>query len=105
MTTENKATEGEHGHQESGHSLTVTVHNEDQGGKPITIKAGSGTPVREIIEQMYKELKIQRQQGDRLTCLANGQDVFQHANEHLGDYQRSSCSKLEWGFARPTGGA
>jgi hypothetical protein len=90
---------------EHGKDLTVVVHDEDAGGKPHEISAGPGTPVRVVVERFYKEFGSEHQDGDRLYCLATGEDVFSHGDEHLGDYAKSSCSTLEWGFARPTGGA
>jgi hypothetical protein len=88
-----------------GASLTVTVHNEDAGGAPVLVKAGPGTPVSTIIDRFYTETKTERKPNDRLVCLRNGQDVFAHAGEHLGDYQASQCSALEWGWSGETGGA
>lgn len=85
--------------------LTVVVHDEDAGGKPFEIHAGPGAPVRTVIDRFYKELDTGHQEGDRLICLGNGQDVFSHAQEHLGDYQTSNCTALEWGYSRPTDGA
>ena len=88
-----------------GNDLTVVIHDEDSGGQPHQVHAGPGTPVREVIDRFYKELATGRQDGDRLYCLATGQDVFSHAEEHLGNYKNTSCTALEWGFSRPTGGA
>jgi hypothetical protein len=54
---------------------------------------------------MYTDLDTERKEGDRLTCLANGGDVFPHAHEELEHYAEHECHALEWGFARATGGA
>ncbi len=86
-------------------SLTVTVHDEDAGGEPFTFHRGPGTPIATIIAELYKELKTDRKPGDRLTCLANGDNVFAHEAEHLGDYATSTCKDLEWGWSGETGGA
>ena len=85
--------------------LTVTVHNEDEGGAPIVLHAGPGTPVKTIIERFYEQLGVERKPTDRLTCLATGADVFSHNEEHLGVYAESQCATLEWGWSRATGGA
>ncbi len=99
MSTESSAP---HDH---GKDLTVVIHNEDAGGEPYEVHAGPGTPVREVIARFYQELGSEQQQGDRLICIGNGQDVFSHGDEHLGEYQQASCTALEWGFSRQTGGA
>jgi hypothetical protein len=90
---------------EGRQDLTVVVHDEDAGGDPFEVHAGQGTPVSTVIERFYEKLGNGRQEGDRLYCLASGQDVFPHAGEHLGDYRDAHCTGLEWGFARATGGA
>lgn len=86
-------------------SLTVVVHDEDAGGKPLQFHEGPGTPVSTVIGQLYRELKTDRKPDDRLSCLATGDSVFAHENEHLGDYARNSCTSLEWGWSGKTGGA
>ncbi len=85
--------------------LTVTIHDEDAGGKPIKVEAAPSATVATVIEKMYDHLHSEHQEGDRLRCEATGDDVFGHVAEHLGDYAESSCEKLEWLFARKTGGA
>jgi hypothetical protein len=87
------------------HRLVVTVHNEDEGGEPFRIPGEPETHVEKIIEKFYADLGTTRQEGDRLYCLANGDDVFSHAHQHLAEYAEHVCTALEWGFSRPTGGA
>jgi hypothetical protein len=87
------------------HDLVVTIHDEDAGGQPIKIEAEPASTVGRVIEQMYAKLKTQHQDGDRLRCEESGEDVFGHATEHLEAYAKHQCSKLEWLFARKTGGA
>jgi hypothetical protein len=83
--------------------LTVTIHNEDNG-EVATVHAGPGTPVRTIVERMYREFNLEQQPGDRLQC-EGGDDVFAHLDEHLGDYAEKHCPKLVWLFAGDQGGA
>ncbi len=85
--------------------LVVTVHDEDAGGEPFKIPGEPSTKVEVIIETFYKELGSGQQEGDRLTCLANGSDVFSFAQERLSEYAHRECETLEWGFSRNTGGA
>lgn len=87
------------------HELVVTVHNEDEGGQPLRIPGRPEVLVEEIITKLYFDLKTTHQTGDRLYCLASGDDVFPHAGERLGEYAEHICKALEWGFSRPTGGA
>jgi hypothetical protein len=82
----------------------VQIHNEENGENE-TITAGRGEPVRVIIEKMYRAFGLERQEGDRLRCKGSGEDVFAHADEHLGDYQAKHCPKLSWLFVGDTGGA
>jgi hypothetical protein len=84
--------------------LTVVVHDEDAGGEPIRIHGGPGTPVATLIAELYRELKTEQKEGDRLICLASGATVFGHEREHLEQYA-SHCPQLEWGWSRKTGGA
>jgi len=86
-------------------SLTVIIHDEDVGGDPVEVKAGPGAPVETIISRFYSAKMTEGKPGDRLVCLGNGQDVFAHASEHLGDYRTTSCHALEWGWSGETGGA
>lgn len=91
--------------RDHGKDLTVVIHDEDAGGEPYKVHGGPGTPVRVAIDRFYKEFGSDQQAGDRLYCLATGEDVFSHGDEHLGDYAKGHCAALEWGFARGTGGA
>ncbi|HEY1334657.1 MAG TPA: hypothetical protein VGF31_10410 [Myxococcaceae bacterium] len=84
--------------------LTVMVHDEDAGGEPIRIHGGPGTPVATVIAELYRELKTERKDGDRLICLGSGASVFGHEREHLEQYA-THCPHLEWGWSRKTGGA
>lgn len=88
-----------------GASLTVVIHDEDAGGAPFTFHAGPGTPVSTIVADLYRELKTDRKPDDRLTCVANGDDVFAHEHDHLGQYAESVCAGLDWAWSGKTGGA
>lgn len=90
--------------EKHGGRLTVVVHDEDAGGEPIRIHGGAGTPVATVIEKLYRELKTERKEGDRVICLGSGETVFAHEREHLGQYAQR-CPHLEWGWSRRTGGA
>lgn len=87
-----------------GHQV-VTIHDEDAGGAPIRINAQREAKVAEVIEALYKHLNTPRADGDRLRCEGNGEDVFAHTGEELDSYARQHCTKLEWLWARKTGGA
>jgi hypothetical protein len=81
------------------------VHDEDAGGEPFAFHAGPGTPIATIVADLYRELKTDRKPDDRLTCVANGDNVFAHEQEHLGQYADSLCKDLEWAWSGKTGGA
>lgn len=85
--------------------LVVTIHDEDAGGDPIRIEAGPGRKVGHIIDDLYSTLGVTPQPSDRLLCLATGEPVAPHRDEHVRDYAASACHDLEWSFARDTGGA
>jgi hypothetical protein len=87
------------------HELTVTVHDEDAGGEPFIFRDSAETRVSTVIDELYKDLQTTRKDGDRLTCLGNGDNVFDHKNETLAHYAEHTCQKLEWGWAGETGGA
>lgn len=90
--------------QKQGGRLTVVVHDEDAGGEPIRIHGGPGTPIATVIAELYRELKTERKDGDRLICLKTGASVFGHEREHLEEYA-AHCPDLEWAWSRKTGGA
>ncbi len=91
--------------QGQGESLVVTVVNEENG-RDYPLHAGPGTPLKTLIERMYRELKVERQLDDRLRCEGSGEDVFGFAEMHLGDYLRAGhCPDQVWLFAGGTGGA
>lgn len=92
-------------HTKTEHKLTVTIHDEDAGGKPIEIKETVDVLVGVIIDQFYKKIKTTRAEGDRLYCIKSGQDVFEHAAQSIGDFASSACPDLIWGWSRKTGGA
>jgi len=54
---------------------------------------------------LYRELKTDRKPDDRLTCVGNGDNVFAHEHEHLGQYAHSVCKALDWAWSGKTGGA
>ena len=85
--------------------LVVTIHNEDAGGKPFRIPGQPETPISSIVDAFYTVFGSPHQDGDRLYCLMNGDDVFAHSTEELGQYAEHVCKNLEWGFSRATGGA
>jgi hypothetical protein len=89
---------------EKERSLKVVVHDEDAGGDPFIFHEGPGTPVETIIKQLYRKLETERNDGDRLVCIGSGESVFPHGDEHLGTYAET-CTALEWGWSRKTGGA
>jgi hypothetical protein len=93
-----------HGADEHGR-LTVTVHDEDTGGDPLTMRFGPGERVEKAIDKLYEQLNTTPRPGDRLLCEATGEAVSAHASEHLRDYAMSACAGLVWTFARDTGGA
>jgi Tat protein secretion system quality control protein TatD with DNase activity len=85
--------------------LVVIIHDEDAGGEPYKITSELSAKVETVIHRFYKKLDTTRKDGDRLVCLANGNDVFAHAEQRLDEYARHECAALEWGFSRDTGGA
>ena len=99
--TEQKHNEGSH-----GNDLDVFVTNENNSGTD-TFKAGPGTPVATIIEQLYASKKLgipKRYNDDRLQCEGGG-DILQFSALHLGELAEKHCKSLRWRFAGGTGGA
>lgn len=83
----------------------LTIVNEDNGDD-FKLRERVETPLSEIFEQVYKKLKVQRQNDDRLRCEKGDADVFQFGNLTLGQYvQAGHCESLVWLFAGGTGGA
>ena len=87
-----------------GH-LVITIHSDDAGGPPKTIHGGPGEKISKMVEAAYAALGTTPKAGDRLTCVATGEDVKQYGEMHLRQYASGLCSDLIWTFARETGGA
>ncbi len=87
-----------------GH-LVITVHNDDAGGPPQTIHGGPGEKISKMVDAAYAALGTTPTPGDRLTCVASGEDVRQYGDMHLREYASGRCRDLVWTFARATGGA
>ncbi len=87
-----------------GH-LVITVYNDDAGGPPLTIPGGPGEKVSKTVQAAYSRMGLAPKPGDRLTCVATGEDVGQYGDMHLREYASGRCSDLVWTFARETGGA
>lgn len=92
--------------KEQNHSqaITITVVHEDSG-REVEVKAGPGTPVHTMIERAYAELGIERNPADRLRVESSGTNVFEHLNQHLGDFLQLVGADTVWLLAGPTGGA
>ena len=87
------------------HKLTVTIHNEDAGGDPLVFHDSKEALVSAVITLLYAALKVARKPDDRLKCIGNGDNVFSHETETLGDYAERFCHKLEWAWSGKSGGA
>ena len=87
------------------HSVTIVVHNEDTGGKPIELRGESTDTVQSFINKLYDALRTTRKDGDRLRCGPSGVNVFSYANLTIADFERQHCASHEWTFAGATGGA
>lgn len=85
-----------------GADFQVTVYNEDDG-TTFVLKAGPGTLVRTVIEEMYSKLRRDRQPNDRLYLKATGEDIFAKSDLHMSD--AFGDRDLLWEFAGDTGGA
>lgn len=87
-----------------GH-MVITVHSDDAGGPPRTINGGPGEKISKMVDAAYGAMGLTPKPGDRLTCVATGEDVRQYGDMHLREYASGRCSDLVWTFARETGGA
>jgi len=84
--------------------LIVKIINENNG-VDFVLHARRKTPIRVLLERMYENLGLTRQQDDRLRCKEDGSDVFQFADLTLGEYLGANHCCLIWLFAGGTGGA
>lgn len=90
--------------QDHGRKITITVVHEDSG-REVELQAGPGTPVRTMIERAYSELGIEPNPADRLRVESTGTNVFEHQEQHLGDFLELVGNDTDWLLAGPTGGA
>jgi hypothetical protein len=85
--------------------VTIIVHNEDTGGKPIQLSGQVNDTVQSFIDKLYEALRTTRKPDDRLRCGGSGVNVFSFAALTIADFQRQHCAAHEWLFAGATGGA
>jgi hypothetical protein len=87
------------------HELTVTVHDEDDGGI-FHIAGNPQDQVQAVVDRLYHDhLHRERLDGDRLRCDGSGDDVFSHLSQHLRAYESTHCHALVWNFIGDQGGA
>jgi hypothetical protein len=92
-------------HGKSAQPMTIIVHNEDTGGKPIQLSGQSTDTVQTFIDRLYEALRTAHKPDDRLRCGGSGVNVFSFATLAMADFQRQQCAAHEWVFAGATGGA
>jgi len=85
--------------------VTIIVHNEDTGGKPIQLDGDATDTVQTFIDKLYNALRSAHKPEDRLRCGSSGVNVFSFAALTIADFQRQHCAAHEWVFAGATGGA
>lgn len=87
------------------HNVTIVVHDEDTGKKPIQLKATSADSVQIFIDKLYEALRTSQKPDDRLRCGKSEINVFTYAALNIVDFLREHCAAHEWVFAGATGGA
>jgi hypothetical protein len=87
------------------HNITIEVHNEDTGKKPIQLKGTSADAVQAFIDKLYETLRTTQKPDDRLRCGKSEINVFSYAAMNIVDFEREQCAAHEWVFAGATGGA
>jgi|SRR5579864_2302982 len=92
-------------HNKKPHTITIVVHNEDTGGKPIDLVGEATDTVQSFIDKLYAALRTTHKADDRLRCGGSGVNVFSFANLTIAEFQRQQCAAHEWIFAGATGGA
>lgn len=92
-------------HDNKSQPVTIIVHNEDTGGKPIQLNGQNTDTVQAFIDRLYEALRTARKPDDRLRCGDSGVNVFSFAALTVADFQRQQCAAHEWLFAGATGGA
>jgi hypothetical protein len=85
--------------------VTIEVHNEDTGKKPIKLEGESTDSVQSFITKLYEALHTTQKPDDRLRCGKSEVNVFAYAKLTIADFERHHCSSHEWIFAGATGGA
>lgn len=93
------------GNGQKPHNITIVVHNEDTGKKPIELKGTSVDAVQSFIDKLYEALRTTQKPDDRLRCGSSEVNVFSYANLNVVDFQREHCASHSWAFAGATGGA
>ncbi|MEU6848465.1 hypothetical protein ABZ901_00760 [Actinacidiphila alni] len=87
------------------HERQVTIDNRDSGDT-IRLRRSVNDTIGSIIDSMYVDFRLTREQDDRLQCRGNGQDVFAFASLTLAQYlDQGHCPNLHWSFVGGTGGA
>jgi len=70
----------------------------------ITDADGRGE-VAKVVARMYIELGRGRQDGDRLTRISDGSNVFESMNSLVSDYIGDERKRVRWAFVGEQGGA
>jgi len=81
------------------------VIENDNDGTVIRLRASLTVEVAKVVARMYIELGRGRQDGDRLTRISDGSNVFESMNSLVSDYIGDERKRVRWAFVGEQGGA
>lgn len=84
----------------------VIVDNLDDGDT-IRFWVRFNAKIRRVIRQAYTQLALEHEDGDRLICVEDQENVFDLEHETVKDYveRHGGAAQLHWHYSGPAGGA
>ena len=81
------------------------VVENDNDGTEIRLKAKFTVKIAKVIDRMYVQIGRARQDGDRLTRVSDGSNVFDSAEVTVAEYVGDDHKRIRWAFVGEQGGA
>jgi hypothetical protein len=81
------------------------VIENDNDGTVIRLRAKLTAKISKVVARMYIELGRGRQDGDRLTRISDGSNVFESMDTLVSDYIGDERKRVRWAFVGEQGGA
>ena len=84
----------------------VVVDNLDDG-ETVRFWVRYNAKIRRVIREVYKQFELDREDGDRLICVEDQENVLALEAESVAEYveRHDGQPRIHWQYSGPTGGA